>query len=56
MDLWGGDRQRNRGLFSGSAWVVSNAREGSKILTFLFRSLRVCISYISEARGTTEPV
>jgi hypothetical protein len=30
-------RQRNRGLFSGLVRGVSNPREGSRILTFLFR-------------------
>jgi hypothetical protein len=32
------DRQRNRGYFSGMLRGVSDAREGLKILTFLFRS------------------
>jgi hypothetical protein len=46
-------RQRNRGFFSGMVRVVSNPREGLKILTCLFRSRVVCRarSYISEARG-----
>jgi hypothetical protein len=57
------DRQRNRGFFSGMARGVSRAREGSKILTFLFGPRLVCTarSYVSEARGrrilrTTSPV
>jgi hypothetical protein len=33
--------QRNRGLFSGMLRGVSDPREGSKVLTFLFRSRRV---------------
>jgi hypothetical protein len=33
------DRQRNQGVFSGMVRVVSNAREGSQILTFLFGTL-----------------
>jgi hypothetical protein len=33
----GWDRQRNLGLFSGMVRGVSNACEGSKILSFLFR-------------------
>jgi hypothetical protein len=36
----GRDRQRIRGLFSGIIRGVSSPREGSKILTFLLRSLR----------------
>ena len=51
----GRDRQRNRVFFSGMLRGVSNPREGSKILSFLFRSRQVCISYISETRGSTEP-
>jgi hypothetical protein len=49
----GRDRQRNGGLFSGIIRDVSNPREGSNILTFLFRSRLVCRarSYIPEARG-----
>src|SRR5215211_1421008 len=39
----GQDRQRNRGFFSGIVRGVSDPREGSKILTFLFRSRPVCI-------------
>jgi hypothetical protein len=38
----GQDRQRNRGLFSGMVRGVSSPREGSKILTLLFRSRVVC--------------
>jgi hypothetical protein len=33
----GQDRQRNQGFFSGLDRGVSTPREGSKILTFLFR-------------------
>jgi hypothetical protein len=33
----GQDRQRKRGFFSGMLRGVSNSREGSEILTFLFR-------------------
>jgi hypothetical protein len=36
------DRQRNRAFFSGMVRGVSNAREDSKILTFLFRPRLVC--------------
>jgi hypothetical protein len=35
---WG--RQRNLGLFSGTLRGVSNPREGSEILTFLYQTLR----------------
>ncbi len=51
----GRDRQRNQGFFNGITRGVSDAGEGAKILTFLFRPQLVCISYISEARGSTEP-
>jgi hypothetical protein len=37
MDLWGGIRRGIRGFFSGMVRGVSNPREGSKILSFLFR-------------------
>jgi hypothetical protein len=51
--LWmSGDRQRNRGFFSSLVRGVSNPCEGSKILSFLFRSHLVCSSYIFEARGS----
>jgi hypothetical protein len=40
------DRQRNRGLFSGILRDVSHPREGSKILTLLFRSRLVCSSLL----------
>ena len=36
MEHLGRDRQRNRGFFSGMVRGVSNPREGSKNLTFLF--------------------
>ena len=36
------DRQRNRGFFSGMVRGVSDPREGTKILTFLFRPRLVC--------------
>jgi hypothetical protein len=39
-------RQRNRGFFSDLVRGVSNAREGSKILTLLFRSRLVCSSLL----------
>jgi hypothetical protein len=39
-------RQRNRGFFSDLVRGVSNPREGSKILTFLFRSRLVCSSLL----------
>jgi hypothetical protein len=39
-------RQRNRGFFSDLFRVVWNPREGSKILTFLFRSRLVCSSLL----------
>jgi len=40
------DRQRNRAFFSSMLRGVSNAREGSKILFFLFRSPPVCSSLL----------
>jgi len=46
MEHLGRDRQRNRGFFSGLVRGVSNPREGSKILTFLFRSRMVCSSLL----------
>ena len=49
------DRQRNRAFFSSMLRGVSNAREGSKILTLLFQPQQECIYYISEARGSMEP-
>jgi hypothetical protein len=44
-------RERNRAFFSGLVRGVSNLREGSKSLTFLFGPRLVCTarSYISEA-------
>jgi hypothetical protein len=43
-NLRGGDRQRNRGLFSAMLRGVSNACEGSKILSFLYQPRLVCSS------------
>jgi hypothetical protein len=40
------DRQRNQGVFSGMLRGVSRLREGSKILSFLFRSPLVCSSLL----------
>jgi hypothetical protein len=37
-------RQRNRGFFSDLVRGVSSPREGSKILSFLFRSRVECSS------------
>src|SRR4029453_12407353 len=45
-NLRGEDRQRNRGLFIAMIRVVSNTCEGSKILSFLFRSSLVCSSLL----------
>jgi hypothetical protein len=42
----GRDWHRNRGFFSGLVRGVSNAREGSKIPTFLFRSRVMCSSFL----------
>jgi len=56
MDIRCGIGRGIRGFSSGMVRGVSNACEGSKILTFLFRTRLVCIFYNSEARGTTEPV
>jgi hypothetical protein len=39
-------RQRNRGFFSDLVRGVSDPREGSLILTFLFRSRLVCSSLL----------
>ena len=39
-------RQRNRGFFGGIVRGVSNACEGSKILSFLFRPRLVCSSLL----------
>jgi hypothetical protein len=46
MERLGRDRQRNRGFFSGMLRGESNAWEGSKILTFLFRPRLVCSSLL----------
>jgi hypothetical protein len=37
---------RNRGFFSGMVRGVSNPREGSEVLTFLFRTRLVCSSLL----------
>jgi hypothetical protein len=42
----GRDWHRNRGFFSGLVRGVSNLREASKILAFLFRSRLVCNSLL----------
>jgi hypothetical protein len=42
----GEDRQRNWGFFCDLVRGVSNAREGSKILTFLLRPRLVCNSLL----------
>jgi hypothetical protein len=42
----GRDRQRNRGFFSGMIRGVSDPREVSKMLTFLFRPRVVCSSLL----------
>jgi hypothetical protein len=42
----GRDRQRNRGFFSDMIRGVSNPREGSKILSFVFRPRLVCSSLL----------
>ena len=39
-------RQRNQGFFIGMVRGVSNACEGSKILTFLYRPRLVCSSLL----------
>src|SRR5918993_177940 len=44
MESLAEDWHRNWASFSGMVRVVSNAREGSKNLTFLFRSRLVCNS------------
>jgi hypothetical protein len=46
MEHQGRDRQRNRGFFSGMLRGVSNPREGSKNLFFLFRPRVVCSSLL----------
>ena len=42
----GWDRQRNRGFFSGMVRGMSNPRESSKILTFLFGPRLRCSSLL----------
>ena len=44
-------RQRNRGFFSDLVRGVSRPREGSKILSFLFRSHLVCSSLLHLGRS-----
>jgi hypothetical protein len=44
--VWLRGRQRNRGFFSDLVRGVSNACEGSKILSFLFRFRLVCSSLL----------
>ena len=46
MEHLGRDRQRNRGFFSGMVRGLSNPREGSKLLSFLFRPRMVCSSLL----------
>jgi hypothetical protein len=46
MNIWGGIGRGMRGIFSGMVRGVSDAREGSEILIFLFRSRRVCSSLL----------
>jgi hypothetical protein len=46
MDIWGGIGRGRRGFFSGMVRGVSHPHEGSKILTFLFRSPLVCSSLL----------
>jgi hypothetical protein len=46
MEIWGGIGRGMRGFFSGMVRVVSNPREGSKILSFLYRPRRVCSSLL----------
>ncbi len=46
MGSQGRDRQRNRTFFRSMIRGVSNPREGSKILSFLFRSRVVCSSLL----------
>lgn len=48
-------QERKKRFCNGMVRGVSNPREGSKMLTLLFRPQLVCIYYISEARGSTEP-
>jgi hypothetical protein len=44
--MWGGIGRGIRGFFSGMVRGVSNAREGAKILSFLFRPRLVCSSLL----------
>jgi hypothetical protein len=54
MEIWGiamGTGDSSAACSGG----VSNACESSKILSILYRPKLMCISYISEARVSTEP-
>jgi hypothetical protein len=51
MEHQGRDRQRNRAFFSDLVRGVSNPREGSKILFFLFRPRLVCYSLLHLRRS-----
>jgi hypothetical protein len=46
MEIWGGIGRGMRGFFSGLVRGVSNACEGSKILTFPFRPRLMCSSLL----------
>jgi hypothetical protein len=46
VNIWGGIGRGMRGFFSGMVRGVSNAREASKIRTFLFRPRLVCSSLL----------
>ena len=47
MDIWDGIGRVMRGVFSGMLRGVSNPREGSKIITFLYRPRLVCSSFLN---------
>jgi len=46
MEIWGGIGRGMRGFFSGILRGVSNPREGSKILFFLFGSPLACSLFL----------
>jgi hypothetical protein len=46
MEIWGGIGRGIGSFFSGMLRGVSNACEGSKILTYLFRTRLVCSSLL----------
>jgi hypothetical protein len=46
MNIWGGIGRGMRGFFSAMVRGVSNPREGSKMLTFLFGPRLVCSSLL----------